>query len=91
MCDAVTARNDGEQNEFLPKWVRRKQEVVLLRRERAAPQYMSKLDILLRVIIRQRSNLAPDWMLQPPDGLLLIGGNAAIQLQLASIDFLQMQ
>lgn len=49
---------------ILPKWVRKKQEVLLLWRERAAPQYMSKLDILLRVIIRQRSNLAPDWMLE---------------------------
>lgn len=29
--------------------------------------------------------------LQAPDGLLLIGGNVAIQLQLLSIDFLQVQ
>lgn len=44
------------------KWVRKKQEVLLLWRERAAPGYTSKLEILLRVIIQQRSNLALDWI-----------------------------
>lgn len=52
---------------FPLKWVRNKREALLLWREIAAQRLMLKLEMLLRLIIRQRSNLGPDWLLQAGD------------------------